>query len=593
MDFAHNYNITMNNSRLIEDIKSSLDISDIIGQFTALRKTRRGWSGLCPFHDEKTPSFHVYTDSQSYYCFSCHEAGDIFTFVMKKNGLTFPEALELLASRAGLDIESYGQKREKRARSLYDVMSMADEYYRQNFARLPGGRAYIERRGITIPEAESFGLGYAPDSWDGLIQAMTQKGVGTRELLDAGLVIESERGFYDRFRGRVIFPVRDVSGRVIAFGGRAVVQDSRNAKYINSPETEIYHKRNSLYLLNLASSHIREKGYSILCEGYMDALRLHKCGFRESVASLGTSLTAEQAHLLKRFADTCYICYDGDPAGIKAALRGMYILAENGLDVHVVRLPEGLDPDDFLRANPPESFRKALDDSLPLIPYHVETMRRELEDPLRRKKALNDLWEGVKRISPDESSQYIASLSQAFRIPPEELRKRIFSRKSNPEESKTESPSQNQPSETLAVDNELECAFCAMLANFREYRLITKPGEIYGLLTNPEAQITAEAMLNDSPENVINMWRTTGDTNLMGIIARGEIALEGMKIPQGEKWQHVYSGLEKLRIERRIREIESRMATISTNTAEEAQEEMKKLMQEFTSLLQKRQGLKI
>ena len=578
MDFSHNYNITMNNSRLVEDIKSSLDISDIIGQFTTLRKTRRGWSGLCPFHDEKTPSFHVYEDSQTYYCFSCHEAGDIFSFVMKKNGLTFPEALELLASRAGINIESYGHHEKKRARNLYDVMSMADEYYRKNFAKLPGGKAYIERRDISESEAESFGLGYAPDSWDGLIQAMTQKGVGTRELLDAGLIIEGKKGFYDRFRGRVIFPVRDISGRVIAFGGRAIVSDT-NAKYINSPETEIYHKRNNLYLLNIASSHIREKGYSILCEGYMDALRLHKCGFRESVASLGTSLTAEQAGLLKRFADRCYICYDGDSAGIKAALRGMYILAENGLDVHIVRLPEGQDPDDFLRANPPERFGEALRDSLPLIPYHVEALKSELEDPLKRKKAVNDLWEGVRKIDPDEVAQYIASLSQAFRIPPEELQRRIFSRESN-----LHVPEINPQSEPLIIDNELECAFCAMLARYRECRLTIKPGEIYGLITNPEAQIAAEAMICGNPQDVFSMWRTTGDTNLMGIIARGETVIDGMKIPQGEKWQHIYSGLEKLRIERRIRELEKKF---SSNTAND------KDMEEFTSLLQKLQGLKI
>ena len=569
----------MNNSRLVDDIKSALDISDVIGQFTTLRKTRRGYSGLCPFHDEKTPSFHVYEDSQTYYCFSCHEAGDIFSFVMKKNGLTFPEAVELLASRAGINPESYGHHQQKKARTLYDVMSMADEYYRKNFAKLPGGKAYIERRDITVSEAESFGLGYAPDSWDGLIQAMTQKGVGTRELLDAGLIIEGKKGFYDRFRGRVIFPVRDISGRVIAFGGRAVVNDTQ-AKYINSPETEIYHKRNNLYLLSAASSHIREEGYSILCEGYMDAIRLHKCGFRESVASLGTSLTAEQAGLLKRFADRCYICYDGDSAGIKAALRGMYILAENGLDVHIVRLPAGQDPDDFLRANPPESFRKALDDSLPLIPYHVETLRSELEDPLRRKKALNDLWEGVKKIDPDESSQYILSLAQAFRLPVEEMQKRIFNRESNPGV-----PETNQPSENFDVDNELECAFCAMLARYRECRLMTKPGEIYGLITNHEAQIAAEALMNGSPENVISMWRTTGDANLTGIIAKGEIFIAGMgNMPGREIWQLVYSGLEKKRIKRRIRELEAKFSANAATDDERL---------EFTELLRKRELLRI
>ena len=575
----------MNNSRLIEDIKSSLDISDIIGQYTALRRTRRGWSGLCPFHDEKTPSFHVYEDSQSYYCFSCHEAGDVFTFVMRKNGLTFQEAIELLSSRAGIDPKNYGQERRKRARTLYDVMSMADEFYRGNFARLPGGKAYIERRGLTVSEAESFGLGYAPDSWDGLIQAMSAKGIGTRELVDAGLVIEGQKGFYDRFRGRMIFPVRDISGRIIAFGGRAIVLDT-GAKYINSPETEIYHKRNNLYLLNIASSHIREKGYSILCEGYMDALRLHKCGFRETAASLGTSLTAEQAGLLKRFADRCYICYDGDSAGRKAAIRGMYILAENGLDVRIVRLPDGQDPADFLRANPPESFRRALKDALPLIPYHLETLKPELENPLHRKKALNELWEGVKRINPDEASQYVATLSQAFSIPPEEVQKRIFNGKLNPE---TEKPSQER--EPLINDNhnndnylELEYAFCALLFHHKELCLRIKPEEIYGLLTDSDAQIIAEAMIFGNPEDALNMWRTTGDSKLTGIIAQGEIIIKGMNLPLEDEWQYIYSGLERLRIKRRIREIEGKF---SANTASPDE------MVEFSGLLEKLQVLKI
>lgn len=312
----------------------------------------------------------------------------------------------------------------------------------------------------------------------------------------------------------------------------------------------------------------------------MDAIRLHKCGFRESVASLGTSLTAEQAGLLKRFADTCYICYDGDKAGIKASLRGMYILAESGLDVHIVRLPDGQDPDDFLRANPPERFKEALKDSLPLIPYHVEALKSELEDPLRRKKAVDDLWEGVKKIGPDESAQYIGTLSQAFRIPPEELQRRIFSGEPIPE-----SPETNQPREDLEVDNELECAFCAMLAEFRECRLMIKPAEIFGLLTNHDAQIAAAAMIYGQPKESLDIWRTIGDTNLAGIIAKGEMIIAGMGNLQGrEIWRHVYSGLEKKRIERRIHEIESKIARNTATNDEKL---------EFSELLRKREGLEI
>ena len=559
----------MRDNRLVSDIKSSLNIADIIGRYTSLRRSGRSYSGLCPFHDERTPSFHVYTDTQTYYCFGCHEAGDIFTFVMKKNGLTFPEALETLAEQAGIDTSKYKTSPRKRERSLYDIMDMAGDYFRDCLKRLPGGRAYLERRGITVKDAENFGLGYAPDSWDGLIQAMHRKGVNDREMIDAGLVIENEKGIYDRFRGRVIFPVQNLSGRITAFGGRAVAESP--AKYINSPESDIYHKRSSLYLINRASSSIREKQYSILCEGYMDALRLHKAGFTESVATLGTSLTEEQANLLKRFADMCYICYDTDSAGINASVRGMYILAENGLDVRIVSLPNGKDPDEFLSlsTNPHESFIKAMNESLPLIKFHIEALRPMLENQRTKKNALRELWEGVKRVPAEDALKNLTELSTAFMIPHDEMRSRILNANGS---SNSVTVNTNYAPEAVVIDNALECAFCSLLMRYRECRLRIKPNEIYGLLTDSETQFTAEALLNDNPDEMMNLWRAIGDNVRLEIIAKGDMFLSEVK---GEgwqgKWERVLSDLEALRVKRRIAEISAKL-TANTATHDEAAE---------------------
>ena len=564
-------------NELTERIRSLLRIEDVIGRTVSLRRTHRGWSGLCPFHDDKAPSFHVYSDSQSYYCFACHESGDIFTFVMKTQNLSFPEAISLLAEEAGINPGQYRNHGAVKGKSMYDVLNIAQEYFTSCFRKLPAGRAYLERRGISPEIAASFGIGYAPDSWKDLLDVLSRRGIDEGMMTASGLVIQGERGMYDRFRGRVMFPVRDIAGRIIAFGGRAIVPDV-GAKYINSPESDIYRKRSNLYMLNTAGNYIREKGYSILCEGYMDVIRLHMAGFRESVASLGTSLTEEQAGLLKRFADRCCICYDGDSAGQKAMLRGMYILAGNGLDVRVIRLPSGQDPDDFLRANPPEIFQKAINSALPLIPYHIEMLKPALEDSLRRKAALNELWEGVKKLGADEALRYLASLSAVFMLPPAEVRQRILGGSKIPE---SENPS--RVPETVPIDNGLECGFCAMLMRYSECRLAANAAEIAGLLTDENAKSAAESILSEGPDGLMDMWRAIGETGKTGVIARGEIFLSELsRLDVRAKWEDICSGLERQRITRRIREIVGKMLS---NTADNHD------MTELNELQQKLQGL--
>lgn len=565
------------NKEITDKIRNTISIEDVIGRTVTLRKSHRGWVGLCPFHDDKSPSFHVYADSQSYYCFGCHESGDIFTFVMKTKNLTFPEALRLLADEAGISLAQSPNR--PNSQNIYDVLNLAQEYFTSTFERLPAGKGYLQQRGISIEQACRYGLGYAQDSWSELAKYLGTKGVDPKTMVDAGLVIDGQHGMYDRFRGRVIFPVKDIAGRIIAFGGRAIVPNV-GAKYINSPESPIYSKRRNLYLLNVAGSVIREKGYSILCEGYMDALRLHLSGFRETVASLGTSLTAEQAGLLKRFADNCYICYDGDTAGKIAALRGMYILAENGLNVRVISLPDGQDPDEFLRANPPSSFQKAIDDALPLIPYHINTLKPDLDDSMKRDKALTELWEGVKKLNPYYSLRWTASLAATFLLPPEEMKRRILEGREIPHRTKI---SRSLQPET--VDNGIECAFCSMLAKHKEYRLNMNAEELHALIRDDEAMHTASAILESNPDELLEIWRNIDDTAKLGVIARGNILLSEMReVDDHEKWEKIIAKLERSRIMRRIRELEAKIK-MNAATLEESGE--------FMELRKKLLGLQI
>ena len=554
-------------SEIYEQIKSSLDIVDLIGERVKLRRSGRGYLGLCPFHNEKTPSFFVYPDTQSFYCFGCHASGNIFTYVMKTEGLEFREALELLAGRAGIELKSYERKRGER--SLYDILEMSAKFFSNNLKNSQGtaARAYIERRKLEKSDIERFTLGYSLSSWDGLTEFLRKQGISDRQILSSGLAIQNQQGIYDRFRGRLIFPIRSISGKIVAFGGRII--DGDGVKYINSPENEIYSKRRNLYLLDDAKRFIREKRRSILVEGYMDALRLHKCGFREAVASLGTSLTPEQAELLSRFADRCYICYDSDNAGKNASLRGMYILQEHGLDVYVVNIPEGKDPDEFLCSNPPEKFEDALTQAKPLILAHIDYLRPALSDNTTKKSAVQELIESLKKLNPEEVLQYRAQISEAVLIPPTELEQRIFgeARPISRKQRVLDAPK-------IEHEDLLEAGFCAMLMTEQFCRLSVEPAEVYEILSNETAQDTAYAILTENPESLAELWLSLGDVDKLGMIERGKnFCAQIVNIKPGEKWEKIYNELMRKKIMRKIDEINAKL-----RRGEATNEELQELM---------------
>ena len=380
-------------SEVRERVRDANDIVDIIGERVQLKRQGKNYIGLCPFHQEKTPSFTVSPEKQLFYCFGCPVGGDVFKFIELWEKTDFRGSLEILAERAGIPLREQTpreQKRQQERKSLYKVLNLAARYYQHTFLNSSTAeetRAYCTRRGIKEKTARTFELGYAPPGWDHLIRFFTQRDYSTEILLKAGLVLPGKAGgYYDRFRHRLIFPIRDHRGRVVAFGGRVV--DDSQPKYLNSPETSIYSKRDNLYGLHIAADGIRKQGWVLIVEGYLDAIMVHQSGWTNVIASLGTALTGEQAKLLARYSRRVLMAYDADAAGQEAALRSFRLLRQLGCQVQVVPLPEGSDPDSHLRREGVASFAELLENSLSLVEYRLKTLQEkhdlsQLEEKVR------------------------------------------------------------------------------------------------------------------------------------------------------------------------------------------------------------------
>lgn len=406
---------------VIERIKQDNDIVDIISESVRLKKSGRNYIGLCPFHNDKSPSMSVSQEKQIYKCFSCGEAGNVITFVMKYKKLTFQEAAKYLADKAGIPLEVGNSKESqitKKKDLLYKINTEAARYYFSNLQRNSFSKDYFLKRGIKEDVIKRFGLGYAPDGWHNLIMYLRKKGFNDNIMLEAGLISKSEKSgnTYDRFRNRVMFPVFDVRGKVIGFGGR--VLDDSKPKYLNSPETPVFHKGTNLYGLNFATKNKLEQDYIIIVEGYMDLISLHQHGITNTVASLGTALTVNQARLLKRYVNKVIISYDADVAGQTATLRGLEILRNAGFDVKVLKVPQGKDPDEFVRNNGKEAFLRLVDNALPLIEYRIKKASEgiDLSNNDELVKYGERFAEILADLNPVEKDVYIKKISEETSI---------------------------------------------------------------------------------------------------------------------------------------------------------------------------------
>lgn len=419
-----------------EQVRQAANIVEIASQYTSLRARGRKHVGLCPFHNEKTPSFTVDADKQLYHCFGCGVGGDVFSLVMEKENLTFPEALRALAERYHIPIPDQ-RRLSPQALKLEDqlvkIMESAAVFFRRSLTSGPGGReaqAYLKKRGLPDAVIEEFRLGYAPDSWDALTSYFKAKGTAPELLEKAGLALPGKKPgeFYDRFRGRVIFPIANLTGKIVAFGGRTIV--NAEPKYLNSPDTPLYTKGRLLYGLDASKDAIRQAGEAILVEGYTDYLALVQAGFRNVAASLGTALTPHQLALAQRFAPRIILSYDGDAAGQTASFRALPLLFEKGLESRVVVLPDGLDPDSFLRKRGADGYRKCLDEAPTGIQFYLRqaTAGQRMAVPEVKTRVLKGILGALDAI-PDAviRSDYLRETAETLKIEEGMLRRLVQS----------------------------------------------------------------------------------------------------------------------------------------------------------------------
>jgi len=409
----------------IDEIRAASDVVDVISTYVKLKKRGKDYLGLCPFHQEKTPSFSVSSAKQLFYCFGCHRGGDVVKFVMEYEKSSYVEALEQLAERAGIAItrteEAYESANE--TEKLYSVMSFAARSFFNNLTKTTEGEFalnYFRGRGFTAQTMTAFGLGYSLRSWDALVKKTQEEGIDPENLAKVGLVKRRDDGTqYDTFRGRAMFPIFNTTGRVIAFGARKLYDDDTLGKYINSSETPIYHKSKMLYGLSQAKETIRERDFAVLVEGYADLISVFQAGTKNIVASSGTALTTEQIQLISRYTKNITLVYDADSAGANAMMRGVDLILEGGLDVRIVQLPEGDDPDSFVQKNGGDAFEELLKKSVSFIDYKANEFLRsgKFESPEGKTEAIRGLVQSIAKI-PDQlkRSFFIKDVAEKYNL---------------------------------------------------------------------------------------------------------------------------------------------------------------------------------
>lgn len=429
----------MNNMRdLIDEVKNRCDIVSVISQYINLKSSGSNYSGLCPFHNEKTGSFHVNQKKQIYKCFGCGEGGDVINFVMKIENLDFIDAIKLLAQKNGIEFKTNLSEADKARmesiKLMQDIHLQAARFYFANLTKSKNaGYDYLKRRGLSDKTIKKFGLGYSIYSWNSLMDYLLSIGYEKKDLVKSGLVThkEDDNKYYDRFRNRVMFPIFDYRGNVIGFGGR--VLDDSLPKYLNSPDSLIFNKRFNLYGLNYAKKSIKNDTL-ILVEGYMDLISLYEHGIENVVATLGTALTNEQGKLIKRYASTAIISYDSDEAGIKATLRAIDILRGQNINVKILNLKDCKDPDDFIKKYKKEGFLQALEDSVSHIIFQINILKRKFdfskdENLIKFAKEVASIIKSLS--SPVEKDYYIKYVSKEFNISLDALKEEVFGKRFN------------------------------------------------------------------------------------------------------------------------------------------------------------------
>ncbi len=406
----------------VDEIKSRLSVEEVISGYLQLQRAGRNWKAKCPFHNEKTPSFTVSPERQMWYCFGCNEGGDIFTFVMKMEGLEFRDALKLLAEKAGVQLEDRGYDNSGEKSKALEILDISGKFYQECLKIKTGKKAfkYLSDRGLSKDTIEKFQLGYAPDSWDLLSKFLKKKGYKESGIFSAGMTVKKDKGgYYDRFRGRIMFPINNVSGQTIGFSSRVMPgADESHAKYINTPETAIYNKSRVLYGLDKSKVEIRKKDLCVMVEGNMDVIASFQAEIENVVATSGTALTADQLKIIKRYTDNIAFSFDMDSAGIKAAGRGIELALQEGMSVSVITIPEGKDPADCVKNNP-DLWKETVKNPRPIMEFYFESVfaKYDANEVEGKKKIAEELLHIISKISNKiEQNHYIKTLSEKLKV---------------------------------------------------------------------------------------------------------------------------------------------------------------------------------
>ncbi len=422
----------MASPEVIQQIKSRLDVVEVIGEYVRLKQAGQNWKGLCPFHQEKTPSFVVSRERQMWYCFGCNSGGDIFEFIERLEGLEFPEVLEMLARRAQVTLDKTPGGEPNQRLRLLNLLEQAQKFFSEQLAGSAPAqtvRDYLVQRQITADSLKTFGLGYAPAEWDKLSNYLRGQKFTVAELVAAGVAVKSERGpgVYDRFRERLLFPITDVQGRVVGFGGRVLDKAAKEAKYINSPQGPVYNKSLIVYNLDRAKTYIKEAGFAVLVEGYMDVIGSWQAGVRNVAATSGTALTLEQIKLIKRYTSEVRVAFDADLAGKSAAERGIELALAAEMEVKVITLPFGKDPDECAKQNS-TAWQIAVTQALPIVDHAFMTVLKQVDASTRegKKTAAASLLRAIAKLpDPVEQDYYLKKLAQEIGVDELALRQRF------------------------------------------------------------------------------------------------------------------------------------------------------------------------
>ncbi len=525
----------------IDEIRSANDIVEVISSFVQLKRRGKNFLGLCPFHKEKTPSFTVSPDKQMYHCFGCGKGGNIYTFVMEMEKVTFIEAVRSLAERAGITIqmEETSPEQSSEAENLYQACRFAGLHFYKNLTESAEGKfalKYFHDRGFTDDTIRMFGLGYSLNSWDGLLVAAQLEGIPVDHLVKAGLVRSREdgSGHYDYFRGRAMFPIFSTSGRVIAFGARKLRDDDPvQGKYINSPETPVYSKSRVVFGLFQSKEAVRAENNSLMVEGYADAISLFQAGIQHVVASSGTALTSDQLRLVKKYAKTLTLVYDADSAGSQATLRGVDLALEEGFDVKIVPLPKGEDPDSFVRKNGPKEFRQLLQNSVSFIEFKAAQFLNEgaFSTPEGKTAAVRSIVQSISKIGDElKRNFFVKEVADRYGIYESVLHRELerwVAKAKAPQRTFDAPPNrparENAPSQSGGSHGDIPAAERDILKALFE----NQPDAIAFIAANLLPAELTDERIRKLAEAALEHWQTEGTINLTSFI--NELETEELK----------------------------------------------------------------